>query len=187
MTMKKFLIIFILLSIKTLAFNQVADSIIFKKHKEVGLNLTGLIAQFVPFGNNNPRMGPFIYSYKSYSKKRTAFRLGLGVNSFDFLNEENLSFNLRIGYEKRKLLTNRWSYTYGIDGMILVGNDFANINDGSNEINGALGIGLPVGIEYSLNDYIYLSVETNLFFGLGSSIINILTIPPTGLFLNTRF
>lgn len=177
----------IILILPLTANTQGMDSIFFTKHKEVGLNLTNLIAQFIPFGNNAPSAGPFIVSFKSYGKKKTALRIGLGLNTFNsFSTTDRVSFNVRIGYEKRRIINSKLTYINGFDFVILAG-DIGNPVNNPDEEFGAVGLGIPLGIEYNIYPNLFLSIETLIFFGIGSDIIDLSTIPPTGLFLNTRF
>ncbi len=152
------------------------------RHKEIGLNMTFLISQFVPLGGQVLFPGVIDYSFKLYDSKQNAFRFGFGA-SWELLSfierQTNIRAGMRLGYEKRKHLYKKFYYTWGVDGLFYLGP--IRGGESPNSIEGGIGLGPVIGIEYQLNDYMYLSTESMLFFGL-PTFINV--IPPTAIFLH---
>ncbi|MBK7468500.1 MAG: hypothetical protein WAS56_12835 [Saprospiraceae bacterium] len=159
------------------------------KNKEIGVNMTTFVSQFVPFGSNFPKGGPFGYSFKKYGSK-AAFRFGLGMSVAVEENEEDINLHIRLGYERRKKLNDRWAYTRGLDFALMAGNwNIPGISTGL--FSTAIGFGPVIGIEYYIFPNVYLSTESYIFFGYGGDgefdsgpVFRIL--PPTGLMLNVR-
>lgn len=173
------------------------DSLLYQKlrmvtgYKIVGLNMTPLLVQLIPFNRSNPRVtGPFYISTKTYKKANQGFRFGIGLDVDPAGDEdaEEAFFNIRIGWEKRKAFSQRWAYYGGFDFM-LIGGDL-NISGTKSEETGAFGIAPVWGIEYALTEHIYISTETALFlgidFGVFESVPRFEFIPPVSLFLNFK-
>jgi hypothetical protein len=160
-----------------------------KNSKEIGVNITNFISQFVPFGNNAPNLGPFSYSYKYYGSA-AAFRFGLGMNISSLENNfDDFFLNIRIGYEKRKHINNKWAFTRGMDLAFFAGDESLNTNN-TGDAPVILGIGPMIGIEFYIWPNVYLSTENFIFFGLGSSSnlvgLNLIVFPPKNLMLHVK-
>lgn len=170
-----------------------ADSLsnTFRYRKIVGLNMTPLLTQLVPFNRSDPKdAGPFLVHFKSYKRSsRVAFRFSLGVHlvpngDFDF---DNPQAALAIGWEKRRSISRRWSYTKGFDLMFFGGP--LNV-PGSEEVNDAvIAVGPVWGLEFALDRRITIGCEAALSLGLSltQEIISFNLIPPVGVFLNHYF
>jgi len=166
----------------------------FKKvnyHRIVGLNMSPLVTQLIPFNRSNPReAGPFLLRFKHYGPRmKTAYRFSLGVHltpgdDFDF---EDPQLNFAIGWEKRRSITPRWAYTRGFDFMFLAGD--LNIPGSGNSDNLTVGLGPMFGLEYFIDRRISIGCEAVLVVGLSPTaeliVVNIL--PPVGIFLNHYF
>jgi hypothetical protein len=157
--------------------------------KIIGFNMTPLVTQLIPFNRSNPReAGPFLMRFKRYNFERTrAFRfsMGLAVVNFDDNSDPSFSLNLAFGSEKRKSISDRWSYTKGFDFMILVGNK--NIPGNSSSDQASIGVGPVWGIEYTIGKRITVGTEAALNLGVNLNfdvIINFEILPPVGIFLN---
>lgn len=173
------------------------DSLLFQKlsavkgYKVIGLNMTPLLVQLIPFNRSNPSVtGPFYISTKSYKRANQGFRFGIGLDIDPAGDEqgEEAFLNLRLGWEKRKAFSQRWAYYGGFD-FQFIGGDL-NIPGAKNEESGAFGIAPVWGIEYALTEHIYISTETTLFlgidFGLFENVPRFEFIPPVALFLNFK-
>lgn len=183
--MNKIYLLFIFLF--TLTFNlagQETTPII----KEVGINMTPFAAQLIPFNETTLRTGPYDFSFKRYKGDR-AFRLGLGMHlrpDFFFGDNQLNSFNLRIGFERRKQIYKNWHYTRAFDAFFYGGS--LNLPTDLSDDDGGLGGAVGFGIEYHLNDWMYLSTEGSLMLGFsGNSGILMEFIPPMALFIHMRF
>jgi len=158
-----------------------------RRHKMVGLNMTPLMVQLIPFNRSNPNLsGPYSLNYRSF-RGNSAFRFGLGAFvSEDFFDTGQTSphFNLRIGWEKRKSFYKRWAYSFGLDFFGSAGG-FNIQGGGSSEEEGSAGMGFVWGTEYFINPKISLSVESQFLIGFltfdGPTLI---FIPPVALYLN---
>jgi hypothetical protein len=162
----------------------------YPKSRMAGFNITPLLTQLIPFNRADPRdIGPFLMRFKNYKNGKTAVRFGLGVdiNENDFFVDGNQPFiHIHWGWERRKNITDRWSYTRGIDAVAFVG-PFNIPGDSRNSDASSVGIGLPWGIEYAIAPHITLSTEVELAILLGDFGPNIRLLPPVGLFLNYYF
>jgi len=120
-----------------------------ESYKMIGLNMTPLLTQLIPFNRSNPTVaGPYMMTYRSY-RGNNAFRFGLGSNlSIETANNRTASFNMRMGWEKKKSFYENWSYSFGLD-FFVSGGGF-NIANTANSESGAFGTGIVWGIEYFL-------------------------------------
>lgn len=157
------------------------------RHTEVGLNMTTLLSRLVPFGNAIPLSGPTSITLKNY-KANKGFRFGFGLQASPDSELKNII--LRIGREKRKFLKNpKWAFNRSIDFVWAVGSfDTPGFIGLTNDVS-AIGAALGYGIEYHFNESIFISTESSVFLGLGSStdsVINLKILPPIALMLNVN-
>ena len=156
--------------------------------KEIGLNMTTFISQFVPFNNTTSMTGPYDFSFKRYKGNR-AFRFGMGMHikpEVFFSTGRLNSINLRFGFEKRKNIYNKWKYTRAFDAFLYAGN--FNLPDDTSDEDGGLGAGMGFGIEYHFNEKVYVSTEAMLLAGLSvESGILLEFLPPMAVFIHMRF
>lgn len=149
--------------------------------REIGMDFTGLISQFVPFNLNKAAPAMIGLRAKFYDVK-TAFRINFGLSNID--NTEG-RFYISVGYEKRKPVYKKIFYTGGWDGVIKVEpNDNPNFNNG---IGSRLLIGPArhYGLEYHFSEKFFIATEAflNLLIGTGADIG---FTPPTNLYLHVR-
>lgn len=151
------------------------------KH-EIGLNFTPLIRSMIPFNLGESQNGLISIKSKWYSKiSDYAFRtnFGLDVNS----REDKLFFFASFGYEHRRLLSGKFSYTNGWDAFISVANG-TRIPDDQRQ-NG-LGFLKFYGIEYNINSNLYIGSEAQVLLGITDKAL--LSIQyPKAIFVNVRF
>ncbi len=155
-----------------------------ERYKMIGLNMTPLLTQLIPFNRSNPLVaGPYMMTYRSY-RDNNAFRFGLGANlTNESFNNSTATFNMRMGWEKKKSFYESWSYSFGLD-FFISGGGF-NLSNASNNESGVFGTGVVWGIEYFVNPKVSLNVETAFYLGAGGDDgPTILFIPPVGLTLN---
>jgi hypothetical protein len=125
--MKKLLLLIALFSTFTV-FSQVDSSK--KQHRhELGVDITGLLNQFLnfsPYGYGSRNAPNYLFSYRYYFKKSN-IRFGIGGkyskipnildfdgNHFVYYNTQS-NFSVRIGYEFVNQLSKRWQMFYGFD------------------------------------------------------------------------
>ena len=163
----------------------------FQGRRIVGLNMSPLLTQLVPFNRSNPRdAGPYLAHFKWYnSTGRTAFRMSLGVrlreSEFDFeLDDPQLNF--AIGWEKRRNISRRWSYTRGFDFMFLAGDQ--DIPGNEESFDPFIGFGPAWGIEWAIEPHITLGTEATLAIGVVPDIgPQVELLPPVGIYLHYYF
>ena len=160
--------------------------------KIVGLNMSPLVTQLIPFNRSDPKeAGPFLVRFKAYGPKgKSAFRFSLGLHVIPNGNGDfdDPQFNLALGWERRKSISRRWSYTKGFDFMILAGD--LNIPGNRSDANFvAFAAGPLWGIEYFIDRRISIGVEAALIIGFSPDDESVVfdVLPPVGLFLNHYF
>jgi len=158
-----------------------------QRHKMVGLNMTPLLVQLIPFNRSNPNLtGPYSLNYRSF-RGNSAFRFGLGAfvdEDFFDTGQTNPHFNMRLGWERRKSFYQRWAYSFGLDFFASVGG-FNIQSNGNLDDEGTVGMGFVWGTEYFINPKVSLSVESQFLMGfLNSDGATLIFIPPVALYLN---
>ncbi len=160
-------------------------------HRIVGLNMTPLVTQLIPFNRSNPReAGPFLLRFKHYGPRmKSAFRfsMGLHLTPGEFDDFEDPQISLALGWEKRRSISPHWSYTRGFDFMFLGGD--LNIPGNSNSDNATFAVGPLFGIEYFFDKRMSIGCEAVLALGFSPSAETIVIdiLPPVGIFLNHYF
>ena len=157
-----------------------------RKIKEVGLNLTQTLSQFIPFNESLSRSGPFTLLFRS-GRENKRFNLELGMRLKDDISFNNMTnyFNLAAGYLKKRELSEKFNYYVSYNAIINFGS-FNQPNEAFTD-SGGIGFGLGFGIEYKLSDHVKLVTESMLTVTSSDFGLNINTIPPIGLFLVVDF
>lgn len=165
---------------------------------ELGMNMTALVNQLVPFKDVTNRTGPYAATLKVINGKN-AFRMAVGLHvvtsESGFLiqgtnNENIINFNARIGFERRREINEKFMFYQTFDFMAMAGNFNSPINDFEDDENAGAGIGLGLGIEYFIFENLSLTTEGIGFLGVvggTSSIFSATVIPPISIFLNYKF
>lgn len=188
--MQKFIFLFILIFFHSLLFSQTEESLMewentFKNKTVVSLNTTPLLIQLIPFNRSNPTLfGPYNVSFARYKKKNRAFTFSLGVNLNDNDDTEELFLNIKVGWEKQKVIHKNWYYTRAWD-IFLVGNSL-NVPGESNNESFIIGTGPTWGIGYNFNPLVGIHIETSLLLGLDFNfgIIDFQFIPPVAVYFH---
>ena len=160
------------------------------RHKEIIMNTTSLIAQFVPFNASTvSKVNIFDFQIRRLKNGRGT-RWGLGVNIDAGFNPiEPQSLYVRFGFVKRRQISERFHFARSWDAN-LIAEDFENTSAINRKLDfSGFAVTYSAGFEYSINRYITLSTEGSLFLGL----INMETdgpkikfLPPVGLFLHVK-
>ncbi|WP_235299613.1 hypothetical protein [Portibacter marinus] len=167
---------------------------------EFGMNITALVNQLIPFKQVSNRTGPYSATLK-FIRNQNAFRMGIGMHllsndfnanvpNFNAKGPDIFNFNLRLGFERRHLVNEKFTFYQTFDLMFMAGNFNSPINDFSDNEHAGAGIGLGLGIEYFIFKNLSLSTEGIGFLGVvggTSSIFNATVIPPISIFLNYKF
>ncbi len=142
-----------------------------KIQREFGFNSTFFVKQFLSFSNNNIGTSPYIFTYKRINEKNTALRMGLGMGvnvrnspSSNGLHSNRINLDLRIGLEKRFLLSPKWLAYTGGDFL----NSFSQLETstigGDNSVrDNEIGFGLAAvgGIQFFINKRLSLLTESS--------------------------
>lgn len=159
-----------------------------KKTKEVGLNMSGLVSQLVPFASSGQGSGPFAVTWLS-GRTNTFFRVSLGgtVGAEDTLfgNGDAGHLALGVGFTKRKKVYKNWIYESSVMGMGYANGLNIPGSDGSDTAGLGLGIGFAPG--YEISDRVRINAEAILFLGLGTNAVHIIFVPPVAINLKYRF
>ncbi len=189
----KNILVFLFLSFVSQIFAQqnnkeITEVSINDKTRELSLNMSGLISQLIPFSSNGNLTGPFDITWLS-GRNNTFFRMSLGgnigANDQLGINGDFGHLALGIGFTKRKIVYKNWIYESSILGMAYGGGLNA---PNANDQNGAgLGVGLGFAPGYQISDRVRINAEAILFVGLGTSLVQIVFIPPVAVNLKYRF
>jgi len=149
----------------------------FSRKKEIGLDVTSLLAQLTPFNTVKAPNSLIGLKTKFYGRKY-AFRMTFG---FDIRDEEDLDpfLYFSIGYERRRILWQNFSYTNGWEGVLKV--------EGQDAIP-FIGAANFYGLEYNISPAVFIGIEAQI--RLGVQIDNgpeFRVLVPTAVFFNVRF
>lgn len=160
------------------------------KHKEYIVNVTPLIAQFVPFNASNlSKLNLFDYHFRKM-KNGKGIRWGLGVNVDPSFNSTDLQFIfLRFGWIRKNQVSNHLHLSRSFD-INFMAEDFESANNAPRKLDfSGFGLSYSVGLEYSFSKHISISTEGSLFLGLlniDEEGLKIRFIPPVGLFFHVK-
>lgn len=169
------------------------DNSEYQKTREVSLNMSGLVSQFVPFSSNQLRTGPFDVTWLS-GRNNTFFRMSIGGN---LGANNNPSFfggggnfdpghlALGIGFTKRKIVYKNWIYESSVMGTAYAGG--LNAPNASDPEGFGLGVGIGFAPGYQISNRVRINAEALLFLGLGSNLVQIIFVPPVAINLKYRF
>jgi len=152
------------------------------KSKEIGLNISPLLSQVIPFNNSSRKIGPYAFIYRS-GRNNKYFNFELGVQVFALRNETDRNhFNMALGMLRKKPFGSKFVF-YNSYNFIVSAGGFNEPNDPSNAANASVGFSYGPGIEYHIFDYCYLATEAHLFAGAFEDGFRLHIIPPVSLFL----
>ncbi len=140
---------------------------------EVGLNFTPIVASVIPFNFIEPKAGFTNLTYRRYGRK-FGLRINAGIE-VDSENDEDNFVLLTIGFEKRKWIAPKVTYSRGLDFGL-----FAQDEEGGFLLSSFYGI------QYHFHKNMFVGTETGIKF-IGGSILRINIEAPTSIFLNVRF
>jgi len=145
---------------------------------EIGINGTFFINQFLNFSDKEIPQSPYLLTYKIGNRKH-AIRFGVGttfkeseksVETFDDTETlKDFTLDLRLGYEYRNTLGNRWIGYFGVDfiyNQIIdeqINNSGFDIVTISNNKSG-LGGGPILGLQFKLTNKLMLGTEGAFYF-----------------------
>ncbi len=159
------------------------------RHKEIIMNTTPLIAQFVPFNASTlSNFNLFDFQIRRLKNGRGR-RMGLGINlDANFNAPEPSSFYFRYGFVKVKQLSPHFHLSRSWDLNVFAEDINGNGTKGKVGFSG-FGVSYSAGLEYSINRFLTISTEGTLFLGLIESNFGgakFKFIPPVGLFLHVK-
>ncbi len=157
--------------------------------KEFGFNVTTLVRNFIPFNLGQSKPGFIALHAKFYGDRNLAFRVNLGgsllLNLTDVAatsKDEQFVYG-SLGYEKRRGVHKNWYYTSGWDAFLSGGIFTEVLND---DIHLVIGASKFFGIEYAVNDKIFIGTEAQAMFGVGTQFFYKI-VYPNSIFFNIRF
>ncbi len=155
----------------------------YKKEKEIGINLTPLISQFIPF-KGRTLGGPFTLMYRR-GKNNQFFNLEIGASiESNFNNDDDNYFNLQVGYLRKNPLSQKTTIISSINFIISSGG--FNVSGFQNNRGTIIGLSFSTGIEYSLTKKLSIGAQAYLIAASGDDfVLNFL--PPVGVFLLGKF
>jgi len=142
------------------------------KQLEIGVDATSFVENFISFGSSVNALNPYTFHLKLI-KKNKGLRIHAGFNAGAAQSETNgftetssFTSNLKVGYEKRTLISKRWMALYGVDALVNyafsnnLSIDFEQVTIKSQQI----GAGLKpfIGFAFNITPKIYLSTEAGL-------------------------
>ncbi len=158
-----------------------------KGFREVGLNVTGLIGQIVPFNRGGGKIGPYGLSLHAISPKGRGIRFSIGAALADGNDSRNNTrINLLIGKEKRKPMSEKFTLRKGTF-LYYTGGDFNSPILSSDINNDTAGLAIGRGIAYHPFEHVSISAEALLYIGIVSEAGQIVLLPPLGVNLNVKF
>jgi hypothetical protein len=149
---------------------------------EVGLNCTPLLSKFVPF-NLGPKATEVIGIKTKVNGENIGFKFAFGsdINA----GGGNSYFYMSIGYEKRRPIAGKFTFTSGWDGVI----SFNQLQPA--EVPSIFGLGKFFDLEYNINDRFFIGTEAEFYFGIptnfdAGNVSFIKFMSPTSLYFNIR-
>jgi len=148
-----------------------------ERELQVGVNATYFISNFLGLNQNELVIGPYAFIAKFKSSKN-ALRLGIGGRASNTLLNNDFASNiferkvqvvdLRFGIEREKVLSDRWAFYFGLDGLFgthlsqtLATSSFDEVL--SKTTNLYAGGGPILGFEFTINPKISLSTESSVY------------------------
>ncbi len=158
-----------------------------RPYREVGLNLTGLLTQVVPFNRGGGQIGPYSLHMYIMSKKNRGLRISMGGQVTDGLVTVTDHINLLVGFERRKWIGGgKFVYRRGLGGYAnIIGFNTSLIRDQSDD--GAVGLVLSRGIEYHPWPSISFFAEAQIYIGSAGFGTQLLILPPVSIHANVKF
>lgn len=147
---------------------------------EIGLNVTNVLGNIFSL---NPDSDPYPYllTYRKHLSSNSAFRSGFNFNvsqdsntEFDnnvFLerNLQLLNADVRLGYEKKLPLNQRFLFSYGVDILGRYVQEKSTVRDfnfntfSSFEQTWGAGLGPVMRFEFKISDRMFLSIESSFY------------------------
>jgi len=154
-----------------------------KRTKEIGINLTRFVTQFIPFNEDVAFDGPFALNFRTGKDGNMFnFQIGARFRPDDFGSSGFI--NIGIGYLKKKAVSKRFHY-YTSYNLLFSSGSF-NLQDDQNEDGGAAGVTFGLGFEYNINSVISIGTETIFFIGTRDANFTVTIVPPIALYLTGK-
>ena len=157
-----------------------AEEFYFSRQREVGLDFTPLISKLIPFNLTETEQQLVGLRYKRY-RRTHAFRMSLGASLKSTFDQFDNFFFFSIGYEKRKSVARKWSYTTGIEFVVFF-EESPTFRD-----ENFTGLSKLYGFEYNISDQIFVATEASLSFLFGDDGNRLTLNVPQSIFLFVRF
>lgn len=152
-----------------------SDSMAEGRAKYIGFNTSHLLQQILPFNAIPLQQNMYALTYRRYSSNK-GWRTAIGMHLSDL--EELQWFAVRVDYDKRKKINNRWLYNRGVGLGFEMFENPENNNFFFSNTETDLVVQFHWGVEYQVNSVISLSLETQAMLRGGSN-SGISVRPPT--------
>ena len=178
--MKKFLalVVLALISTRTQAQEEEqADSTL--EGDYIGLQANQLIRQILSLSSVGTPDNPYFINYTKVGSKGSGFNIGFAYSTDKFEEQQNIvslttetsNFAIRIGLEKRKRLSKKFTYSIGMDLLVQsTRNETVSVNNfDSQEItteskSSGFGLGPRLTLNYEITDNLFVGTEANYYF-----------------------
>ncbi|MFM2223959.1 MAG: hypothetical protein RJA07_161 [Bacteroidota bacterium] len=155
----------------------------------IGVQSNLLIRQVLNLsGNTATTNNPYLFTYSINNKKGWGLATGLGLttsNNFtsdatgSYNKNNTKSMNVRLGIEKRFVLSSKWNALAGIDGVMNMNKNTSDVKTiqtfGSTTTNSntttttknLFGGGLRAALSYAITPKLFIGTETSIVFTTG--------------------
>lgn len=172
-----------------------------KLEHRVGVQMNELIRQVFNFSNTAANVNnPYLVMYSlNWAKTGWGIRLGAGYSTRSIANDDGISstvsdinvLNLRLGFEKAFVLSNKWSAGVGVDGVYNADKDNTKSTTATFDSTittiksniSSYGGGAMAWLRYHITPKILIGTETSFYYRTGDKKqdITIVNIPSAGI------
>lgn len=176
--MKKFILLSLLCQ-GLITHAQESDSPTIEGHY-LGLQVNELVRQVLSFNSTNTPSNPYFFNYTFLSETGGGLNMSFALTVDKIASNDNFGNDIttdidnvffRIGYIKRKVLSNRFIYGLGID--LTLESQKNETENGNNFGGGTIttvtkqagwGLGPRLTFSYKITDRIFIGTEANYYF-----------------------
>ena len=178
--MKKYFLLFAMLTTVSLSHAQEEVEGISIEGHFLGVQANELLRQVLSIGSSSLPTNPYFFNYTYTAASGDGFSSSIAYSREEFDNSDNFTsletesdrFAIRLGYEKKKVLSKRFIYSLGVDFLIEsqknVTTSEDNFSNGQAVIitnkRSGWGLGPRFNFYYRLSDRILIGTEANYYY-----------------------